>query len=310
MIENRELLEILNRNHKKTFTDISFNRDGGSLSYIVLSNEEKYFLRVIRPALLATAYQSIDIHTYLQGYNFAVPSIIFTKGGQPYITRTANDKTNLLVLYEYIEGGEPGDKDATAVGELIAKLHNVMQSYPKALKNQEKHFFIDRYVDILRSKNDHTADDYEHLGNMLWEKVKNLPKGFCHCDLYPGNIFKTDDGKLYVLDFDTSCYGFPMYDITLFCNKTDYFNYSDEGFDKSEITLQNFLKGYTKYRSLTDEEIRAFYYFHVIYHYQVQATIVEIYGINCNPDDFEDKQLDWIMSWMKKAATDRGIIFN
>lgn len=309
MIEKQALLEILNQNFEEVFTDTKFYRDGGSLSYIVSSNEERYFLRIIRPELLETARQSIDIHTYLQGHAFAVPIIIFTKDGQPYIERKADDKTYLLVLYEYIEGGEPGVGDVESIGKLIANLHNIMKCYPKSLKSQEKHFFIDRYVDILRSKNDHTADEYEHLGNILWEKVKHLPQGFCHCDLYPGNILKSNEGKLYVLDFDTSCIGFPMYDITLFCNKTDYFAYSDKGFYESELWLQYFLKGYTKYRSLTEEEIKAFYYFHVIYHYQVQATIVEIYGIDCNPDDFEDKQLDWIKQWMKKAEMDKGIDF-
>jgi len=309
MIETRELLEILNRGYEKTFTDATFNRDGGSLSYIVLSNEERYFLRVIRPELLDTAYQSIDIHTFLQGCNFAVPTIVFAKDGQPFITKKTEDKINLLVLYDYIEGEEPSGADVENVGELIAKLHNAMESYPKKLTDREKHFFIDRYVDILRSKNDHTANEYERLGNMLWEKVKNLPKGFCHCDLYSGNIMKSDTGKLYVLDFDTSCNGFPMYDITLFCNKTDYFAYSDEKFYESELSLQRFLKGYLKYRNLSEEEIQAFYYFQVIYHFQLQATIVEIYGIDCNPDDFEDKQLDWIVSWMKKAEWERGIVF-
>ncbi|MCL2571035.1 MAG: phosphotransferase [Defluviitaleaceae bacterium] len=309
MIEKQELLEILNNNYEKIFTDATFHRDGGSLSYIVFSNEDKYFLRVIRPEMLATAYQAIDIHTFLQVCNFAVPPIVFTKDDQSFITRKTDGKINLLVLYEYIEGKEPSNGDIENVGELIAKLHNIMESYPKELKNRDKHFFIDRYVDILRSKNDHTVGEYERLGNMLWGKVKDLPKGFCHCDLYSGNIMKSDNGKLYVLDFDTSCNGFPMYDITLFCNETDYFAYSDEKFHESELSLQHFLKGYMKHRNLTEEEIQAFYYFQVIYHFQLQATIVEIYGIDCNPDDFEDKQLDWITSWMNKAEQEKGIVF-
>ena len=308
-MEKQELLEILNCNYENIFTDVNFYRDGGSLSYIVLSNDKQYFLRIIRPEFLVTAVQSIDIHMFLQGHNFPVPVIVFTKDNQPYVTRKTDSQTNLLVLYEYIDGGEIDDTDVENIGELTAKLHNIMEHYTKPLKSRDKHFFIGRYVDILRSKGDHTADEYERLGDMLWEKAKNLPKGFCHCDLYPGNILKSNDGKLYVLDFDTSCIAFPMYDITLFCNKTNYFEYSHEGFYKSELRLQHFLKGYLKHRTLTDEEMRAFYYFHVIYHYQVQATIVEIYGIDCNEDDFEDKQLDWITSWIKKAETDRGIDF-
>lgn len=36
---------------------------------------------------------------------------------------------------------------------------------------------------------------------------------------YP-NIRKDPDGKLYIHDFDTSCEGFPMYDLTLICDMT------------------------------------------------------------------------------------------
>jgi Ser/Thr protein kinase RdoA (MazF antagonist) len=157
-------------------------------------------------------------------------------------------------------------------------------------------------VEILRGKGDHTAQEYEELGEKLCDKVKHLPRGYSHCDLYPGNVMKGKDGKLYVLDFDTSCVSFPMYDVTLFCNRTDYFNYSDKGFEESELWLRLFLKGYVKHRQLTEEEIKAFYYLVVIYHYQLQATIVEIYGVDCNEDDFEDKQLDWIRNWIKTAG--------
>jgi len=309
MTDTREIFEILNQNYNIDFTDIEFFRDGGSVSYIVSSIEKKYFLRVVRPEFLATAMQSTDIHMYLQDHHFAVTTLILTKDHQPYIKRIDEDKTNLLILYEYIEGSEPADEDVENVGDLIGKLHNIMQSYPNTLTYQDKYFFIDRYVNILRSKNHSRTEDYQILGEKLWEKVKNLPRGYCHCDLYKGNIFKSEDKKLYVLDFDTSCNAFPVYDITLFCDETNYFEYTDEDYDKSKIWLEKFLKGYLKHRDLTKEEIGAIHYFRLIYHFQLQATIVEIHGINCNEDDFEDKQFAWIMNWINKAQTEDGIEF-
>lgn len=307
MPEKNEILKLLNHNYPIDFTDAEFHRDGGSISYIITSNEKKYFLRIIRPELLETAYQSVEIQLYLINSNFPVPAIILANEGQPYIRKINEGKTYLYVLYEYIEGTEPTSDDTENVGELIGKLHVTMKCFPSTLKKQDKHFFIDRYIKILSRKGYSKVDEYKLYGEKLWDKVKNLHRAYCHCDLYRGNILKSTDNKMYVLDFDTSCIAFPMYDITLFCNETDYFEYSDDGFEKSKEWLKCFLRGYLKHCTLAKEEIEAFYYFHAIYHYQLQATIVEIYGVNCNEEGFEDKQLDWIISWLDKARTEVGI---
>lgn len=300
-MENSELLQLLNDNYDVSFARVEFHRDGGSLSYIAMDAQNKYFLRVIRPELMETAYLSIDIHMYLLSVGFSVPQICLTRQRKPYIKIDNGDKANLYVLYEYIEGGEPAPEDIADIGKIIGSLHTVMANYPGELKHRDKEFFIDRYVNILKSKNHELNGDYERLGERLWDKVKNLPRGYCHCDLYTGNIHKSKEGKLYVLDFDTSCNAFPMFDITLFCGEIDYFEYSDEGFDQSKRQLAFFLEGYQKHRTLTKEEIESFYYFEVINHFQLQATIVEIYGIDCNEEDFEQKQLDWIVKWLQRA---------
>ena len=296
-----EVMQTLNESYDTRFSNVEFNRDGGSLSYVLTDGESKYFLRIIRPELMETAYQSIDIHMYLTSEGFPVPKIVLAKQGKPYIQIHNREKTNLYVLYEYIEGGEPAHEDAAAVGELVGHLHTVMARYPGELKFRDKDFFIDRYVSILKSKNHVLSGAYERIGERLWDKVKHMPRGYCHCDLYPGNIHKSKDGQLYVLDFDTSCNGFPMFDITLFCGEIDYFKYTDEGFEQSKKQLERFLEGYKKHRMPTKEEIEAFYFLEAINHFQLQATIVEIYGLDCNEADFEEKQLDWIVKWLQRA---------
>ncbi len=71
---------------------------------------------------------------------------------------------------------------------------------------------LGRYIDILRRKQYPKVEEFLTYGNALWDKVRDLPCGYCHGDMYDGNIHKTPDGKFYMLDFDTSCEGFPMYD--------------------------------------------------------------------------------------------------
>ncbi|UQZ36659.1 hypothetical protein C2I18_25860 [Paenibacillus sp. PK3_47] len=120
MVMDKRLLNELNNNYSLVFDKLTFNRDGGSLSYIVYTNSRRYFLKMVRPEFLDTARQSIDIHLYLYHNHFAVPQIILTKPGTPYFSRQHDNGTHLYILYEYIEGLEPDIyKDAEGIGRFI-----------------------------------------------------------------------------------------------------------------------------------------------------------------------------------------------
>jgi len=86
------------------------------------------------------------------------------------------------------------------------------------------------------------------------------------------------------------------------CNSTDYFNFNENGYENSKNTYESFLKGYTKYRSLSKEELNSFYSLIAVYHYQLQATIVEINGLNCIDIEFLDNQLNWLMKWREPCS--------
>ena len=89
-------------------------------------------------------------------------------------------------------------KDAEAIGALVGKLHHAMKNYSGKLIKRDKYYYIDRYIDILKRKQYPKSDEFSIYGDALWEKVKDLPRGYCHGDMYCGNIHKTPDEKLYV----------------------------------------------------------------------------------------------------------------
>lgn len=153
----------------------------------------------------------------------------------------------------------------------------------------------------MRKKQYPKADEFFAYGNTLWDKVRDLPRGYCHGDMYDGNIHKTPDGKFYVLDFDTSCEGFPMYDLTLICNKTHYFDFDEHGYKKSKGILSRFLPEYLKYNALSQKEINAFYDLIALYHFALQATVIENYGLDCVDNAFLDRQLDWLYRWQEQC---------
>lgn len=304
-MQTSSILLLLNENYQIQFDNIEFFRDAGSLSYIVYENDRKYFLRIIRSVFLDTALQAIDIHLYLIQNNIPVPQIIFTNRSKPYVESDECDGKHLYILYEFIEGKEPDkNEEAENIGCLIGKYHKAMQNYNGNLLKRDKYYFIDRYIEILRKMNypEPKVAAFKKHGDALWERVKDLPQGYCHGDLYIGNIHQSLTGQLYILDFDTSCYAFPVYDIALVCNSADYFDLEENGYEKTQKVLECFLKGYEQFCPLSNMERESVFYLLAVYHYQLQATIIEIYGLECVDEVFLDKQFDWLMKWANQCG--------
>lgn len=292
------ILELLQKNYDIKIDSITFNRKGGCVSYIVNSGNKKYFLKTIDNAFFDTAIQSIDIQQYLIENDFPMAKIIKTKDSSPYFVY----ENQLFILYEYIDGVEPNlDDNAQEIGEIAGKLHHLMSRYSGKLTTHNKEFFVDRYIDILRKKHypDEKLNKYIEIGNSIWNSVKDLPCGFCHGDLHRGNLLQTTDDKIYMLDFDTVCFAPQLFDIAVLCDTTDYFNFDKNEFHHTTEIFNQFMKSYGKYNQL-NFDIKQFYEFIALRHFQLQATIVEIYGLDCIDEEFIDKQLDWIKQWRKQ----------
>ncbi|HBR31749.1 MAG TPA: hypothetical protein DD733_06660, partial [Clostridiales bacterium] len=150
-----DILSILNEYYPIHFDRDDIMRDAGSVSYAVFSRNDRYFLRVIKPAFLETAVMGTDIQVFLQSQGFPVPPVIFTRNNLPYV----KTDDGLFILYDFVEGSESNpEQDAEAVGALIGKLHHTMKKYTSELIKRDKHFFIGRYIAILRKKQYPKAD--------------------------------------------------------------------------------------------------------------------------------------------------------
>ena len=289
------MVKLLNAHYPMRFDKTAFAREGGSASYIAYAGGEKYFLRKIKPAFVDAAMQGMDIQLFLQEQGFPVPNIILTRDGAAYV-----QEDSLYILYEYINGKVVSPaRDAQAVGVLIGQLHQLMNDYPGELIRRDKHYYISKYVDILRGRNYPKAEQFAELGDALWARVKDLPRGACHGDLYRGNVLKTPEGKFYILDFDTFCDGVQLYDAALFCNMTDYFKFKQGGYAKTRRAFEQFLPAYLHCHALEQADFAALCGLIAVYHFALQATIIAIFGPDCVDDQFFDRQLDWLYRWEK-----------
>lgn len=303
MTDETQTFTILNENYAFCFDKLEFLRDSGCLAYAAYAGGVKYFLRITKPTFFETSAKSLDIHMFLQENEFPVPRIVRTKNGFPYVQVNGAEGTCFLVVYEFVEGKEVDPvSDAERLGTFVGKLHRIMQEYPGELVRRDKYYYIDRYIEQMRAKQYDKVEEFVSYGEALWESVKKLPYGYCHGDLYSGNILKTSDGRLYLLDFDTSCEGFPLYDPALICNMTDYFELEEDGYRKSKEVYERFLLEYLKYHSLSEAEIAAFYDVIALYHFALQATIIEIFGLDCVDHAFLDRQLNWLRKWREQCV--------
>jgi Ser/Thr protein kinase RdoA (MazF antagonist) len=115
--------------------------------------------------------------------------------------------------------------------------------------------------------------------------------------LHTGNIILPASGDYVILDFDLSSYSFPSFDMMTLCDATDYFNFKMDGFEKVTRMVDKFYNGYAKSRHISNEEIHAIYDFIAIRHYQLQAQIIDLYGLSCIDKAFIDNQYKWLMKW-------------
>lgn len=294
-MNDTKILELLQKDYDISMDSITFNRKGGCVSYIVNGGNKKCFLKIIDKAFFNTAIQSIGIQQHLVKNDFPVPNIIKTKDHSSYFIY----ENQLFILYEHIDGVEPNlDDNAEKIGKCIGRLHKLMSSYSGKLTVHNKEFFVDRYIEILRKKHypNEKLNEYIEIGNSLWNSVKDLPYGFCHGDLHRGNLLQTADNKIYLLDFDTACFAPQLFDIAVMCDTTDYFNFDKKEFKLTTDIFNRFKSEYSKYKKI-DFTVNQFYDFIALRHFQLQATIVEIYGLDCINEEFIDKKLNWIKQW-------------
>lgn len=308
-MEQPDLCAVLNDRYPLHVDSLKLVRDSGSTAYMACAGGKPYFLRVTKPAFYDTVKPSLDIHVFLLRQGFSVPPIVFTKDLSPCVPIGGADGRRFGILYDYIEGDEcDPETDAEDIGALLGRFHRAMKTYPHPLVKRDRHFYVGRYIDILRKKAYPKAEALAAYGEALWKRVEDLPRGYCHGDMYRGNLHKAADGRLYVLDFDTSCEGFPMYDPALICNMTDYFHFKKDGYFQSRKVLTRFLPSYLKYSDLTQKEIAAFPDLIALYHFALQATLLEMFGPDFVDEAFLDRQLDWLERWRRQCeAEESGI---
>jgi len=296
------LLSLLNEHYELSLTRLAFLREGGAKSYVAQGDAGKYLLKVVSPAFGDTVRQSASVMRFLTDRGFPAPKVISTAGGEAVPEIIIDGEARLLVLTEFIEGEEPElESCAEAVGELTGQLHALLAEYPGRLTVRGEQFFIGRYIDMLEKRGYAGVDAYRRLGQEQWRRLGDMPACVCHGDLHRGNLLQSPDGRLWLLDFDTVCVAPRMFDIMVMCDMTDYFCFDPAGLDTAVRVYRQFLTGYSRRIALTERERQSFFAWIAVRHFQLQATIFEIHGVDLLRSEFADSQLAWLEKMLAAA---------
>jgi len=164
-------------------------------------------------------------------------------------------------LFSFINGKSKKkwtDNDCYQVGAVLGNLHQVGNNF---LPHIENDFSIDTWKNLFQKcnkkgnlfENKTNVDITNEIQFILKNWPQNLPMGIIHADLFPDNIFFSEDKICGVIDFYFSCYDFLMYDLAIavnaWCFKKGNF---------MECNLKQLIKGYESIRKISTNEKNKF----------------------------------------------------
>lgn len=254
---------------------------GGHMSHVyrVERDEGSYVMRITPPNddIRILDMQAI-LHwmQYLARQGGSVPSPIQSSDhslieiiqhhGEQYLVVVIESASGVLSEEVSIELWH--DELYQVLGTTIGKIHQLASQYTspnpdlvrpawdKSINNFNPQINDDPSLTIIRSKREALLD---HLSKLPMERDSY---GLIHGDLHFGNFFiDISKNKITIFDFDDCAYGWYMMDIaTLLFDILVVYQGADKG-DLAGIFLLNFLRGYTREKSISPFWINQMPYF-------------------------------------------------
>ena len=285
-------------------------RNSGGILYFIETGDRKYVFKVFsgyetRDTVHSQAFrakESFGVINYLYENGFAVPKIYTALDGKLWCDFPIAEGSATGALLEYIAGDDVEYNDIkNDIAETTASMHNIMRDYTGSLSQLGEDFYIGRMIKILHKYYDENDKirEISQLGHMAFDKIRDLPRGFCHGDFGTHNI-AAKDGRLYVFDFDVASRSYPMFDIALICDTSNFWKFDAKAMCKTKDNICRFADIYTKHCTLTETEIDSFIYFLALRQYEVRATVAHISLPKIGAYFLNEGYLDALHSWMAK----------
>jgi len=169
------------------------------------------------------------------------------------------------LISEFLEGAWPRDvyvHHCQAAGETLAMMHRAGHDFKMKRKNTMGFPAWKSLIHACQGRADELEPGlFELLDAELdyleqnWPKF--LPKGAIHADLFPDNVFFTDEKLTGIIDFYFACWDTLAYDLMLTFNPWCF----DWKGDLDTARAKAFLETYNKIRPLSKNELKSLPFF-------------------------------------------------
>jgi len=250
LLENYDISEI------NKFTGIKEGVENSN--YLLENNHSKFILTIFEKRTNEDDLPFFfKLMNHLENSGIKCPQVIQDSSGKLY----NYIKNKPVVLTSFLEGHSLKKINPKHCGELGENLARFHLSSDKLNIKRENSLGIKQLNRLVTEVNSFKSDVPENLletinneYNYLKDKLPiSLPSGIIHADLFPDNVFFTNDKLSGIIDFYFACNDYFAYEIAI-CLNAWCFERNNE-FNVSKAML--FLKKYNSIRKISIEELEA-----------------------------------------------------
>jgi homoserine kinase type II len=251
--EVRQFLEQYNINNFKDYKGITEGVE--NTNYLIKTSEQDYILTIYEKRVDENDLPFfIKLLSYLSENKFPCPKPIANKNNEK-INRIKNKNAALVTFLNGQSKNKITSEECFEIGKITAQLHEITKKFDINRKNNLSiEYWESIFEKTIKQKIDLDESIIKKTKNYLnflkdkWPK--NLPQGIIHADLFPDNIFFTNNKVSGIIDFYFACNDFFAYEIAICINSLCFDNNSTFNMTKAK----NLIDGYTSIRTLSEDE--------------------------------------------------------
>jgi len=255
-LEHKEVdrfLEQYNINNFKDFKEITEGVE--NTNYLIKTLGQDYILTIYEKRVDENDLPFfIKLLSILSENNFPCPKPIPNKNNEK-INKIKNKNAALVTFLNGHSKTIITIEDCFEIGKITAQLHEITKKFNIYRKNnlsiESWQSIFDKIIKQKIDLDESIIKKTKNYLNFLKDKwPKELPQGIIHADLFPDNIFFTNNKVSGIIDFYFACNDFFAYEIAICLNSICFDNNSTFNMTKAK----NLIDGYSSTRELSEDE--------------------------------------------------------
>jgi len=223
-------------------------------NYFVTTTGGQYVLTIFEQHTKKELPFFLDLTAYLAEHDIPCAHPLANKSRQ-YL---GNLKAKPAALVNRLDGsavGLPTPAQCSAIGDVLARMHNAIESFPQTRPNPRGHTWRAETAAALKEKLSAAENkilESEVAYQSKYDDLK-LTNGIIHADLFRDNALFDGSRLCGVIDFYYACSDYYIYDLAIAVN--DWCSNGDGSLDQERAS--HALKAYSQARSVGDAEKEA-----------------------------------------------------